>query len=70
MTRKKTDNEEIWEKVKERPGSKDNSMMTREERRLTMKKYRRKLKKDQVLKITAVTVMHETCMSISVYASV
>ena len=40
--RKKTDNEEIW----------------------------RKLKKDQVLKITAVTVMHETCMSISVYASV
>ena len=35
--RKKTDNEEIWEKVKERP----------EERRLTMKKYGRKLKKDQ-----------------------
>ena len=35
--RKKTDKEEIWEKVKERP----------EERRLTKKKYGRKLKKDQ-----------------------
>ena len=44
--------------------------MTREERRLTKKKYGRKFEKDQILKITAVTVMHETCMSISVYASV
>ena len=44
--------------------------MTREERRLKMKKYGRKLMKDHVLKITAVTVMHETCMSISAYATV
>ena len=38
--------------------------MTREERILTKKKYGRKLKKDQVLKITAVTVMHETCIHV------
>ena len=44
--------------------------MTRRERRLTKKKYGRKLKNDQLLKTTAVTVMHGTCMSISIYASV
>ena len=44
--------------------------VTGEERRLTKKKYERKLQNDQLLKITAVTVMHGTCMFIYTHAGV